>query len=124
MPIIKYLKKIESKFYLQECVLFSVYTSDYQFGVCQDCLEMLGVTSRPSSAVQFYLLSSARTAGGVGNCLSCVHMLGCGCCHSAGTVILSKVDVYRVIYINQPTFFNYYVIPKVSIYVTVLNLLS
>lgn len=86
----------------QECFSFSVYTSEYQFGLCREWLDQAyhGVTTGASNGV------AAPSGGGAQqckscmrhlNCSSCVHTLGCGWCHSTenpiqGTCVQGDFD--------------------------------
>lgn len=77
----------------QECFSFSVYTSEYQFGLCREWLDQAyhGVTTGPSTSVSVSSGGGAQQCKWCGrhtNCSSCVHTLGCGWCHSADNPIL------------------------------------
>ncbi|KAE8741134.1 hypothetical protein FOCC_FOCC013392 [Frankliniella occidentalis] len=76
----------------QECFSFSVYTSEYQFGICREWLDQAyhGVAAGPTSAVAVPSGGGAQQCKWCGrhtNCSSCVHTLGCGWCHSADNPI-------------------------------------
>ncbi|XP_034236737.1 multiple epidermal growth factor-like domains protein 8 [Thrips palmi] len=71
----------------QECFSFSVYTSEYQFGLCREWLDQTyhGVTTGPSNGVAVPPGEGAQQCKSCMrhlNCSSCVHTLGCGWCHS------------------------------------------
>ncbi|XP_050462738.1 multiple epidermal growth factor-like domains protein 8 [Cataglyphis hispanica] len=65
----------------RECFSFSVYTSEYQFGLCREWMDqagLMGVTSRSSSLTGDQCKSCSRHS----NCSSCLHSLSCGWCYS------------------------------------------
>lgn len=64
---------------LQECFLFSVYTSQYQFGSCREWIDQsqMGTSAvhhTPARAQQ------CRACHAHSNCSSCLRTLGCGWC--------------------------------------------
>ncbi|GLH01298.1 Laminin subunit alpha [Gryllus bimaculatus] len=83
----------------QECFSFSVYTSEYQFGLCREWVDQVYSTGYPSSSSY-----QQRTGGGIKpaigndneqckscsrhtNCSSCLHTLSCGWCYDTNNPI-------------------------------------
>ncbi|XP_046588912.1 multiple epidermal growth factor-like domains protein 8 isoform X1 [Neodiprion lecontei] len=67
----------------QECFSFSVYTSEYQFGLCREWMDqagLMGITSRSSSTLTG--IDQCKSCGRHANCSSCLHSLSCGWCYS------------------------------------------
>ncbi|XP_066597515.1 multiple epidermal growth factor-like domains protein 8 isoform X2 [Prorops nasuta] len=66
----------------QECFSFSVYTSEYQFGLCREWMDqagLMGVTSRSDSLSGN---DQCKSCSRHSNCTSCLHSLSCGWCYS------------------------------------------
>lgn len=66
----------------RECFSFSVYTSEYQFGLCREWMDqagLMGVTSRSSSLTGN---DQCKSCSRHSNCSSCLHSLSCGWCYS------------------------------------------
>lgn len=73
----------------QQCFSFSVYTTEYQFGLCREWLDQVVSPGSGSNAIE---RSSPASAGAVlsrsqcksceshSNCSSCLQSLGCGWC--------------------------------------------
>ncbi|KYM76277.1 Multiple epidermal growth factor-like domains protein 8 [Atta colombica] len=67
----------------QECFSFSVYTSEYQFGLCREWMDqagLMGVTSRSGSSLTGN--DQCKSCSRHSNCSSCLHSLSCGWCYS------------------------------------------
>ncbi|KAK0091776.1 hypothetical protein PV326_002712 [Microctonus aethiopoides] len=67
----------------QECFSFSVYTSEYQFGLCREWMDqagLMGVTSRTGSSLSGN--DQCKSCSRHTNCTSCLHSLSCGWCYS------------------------------------------
>ncbi|XP_015121638.1 multiple epidermal growth factor-like domains protein 8 [Diachasma alloeum] len=67
----------------QECFSFSVYTSEYQFGLCREWMDqagLMGVTSRSGSSLTGN--DQCKSCNRHSNCTSCLHSLSCGWCYS------------------------------------------
>ncbi|XP_076675324.1 multiple EGF like domains 8 isoform X3 [Andrena cerasifolii] len=73
----------------QECFSFSVYTSEYQFGLCREWMDqagLMGVTSRSGSSLTGN--DQCKSCSRHTNCSSCLHSLSCGWCYSLENPIL------------------------------------
>ncbi|XP_015608730.1 multiple epidermal growth factor-like domains protein 8 isoform X2 [Cephus cinctus] len=73
----------------QECFSFSVYTSEYQFGLCREWLDqagLMGVTSRSGSSLTGN--DQCKSCSRHTNCSSCLHSLSCGWCYSLENPIM------------------------------------
>ncbi|XP_043275705.1 multiple epidermal growth factor-like domains protein 8 isoform X2 [Venturia canescens] len=67
----------------EECFSFSVYTSEYQFGLCREWMDqagLMGVTSRTGSSLTGN--DQCKSCSRHINCTSCLHSLSCGWCYS------------------------------------------
>ena len=67
----------------EECFSFSVYTSEYQFGLCREWMDqagLMGVTSRTGSSLSGN--DQCKSCSRHTNCTSCLHSLSCGWCYS------------------------------------------
>lgn len=75
----------------QECFSFSVYTSEYQFGLCREWTDqagLMGVTSRSGSSLSGN--DQCKSCSRHTNCSSCLHSLSCGWCYSLENPILGN----------------------------------
>ncbi|XP_058808805.1 multiple epidermal growth factor-like domains protein 8 isoform X2 [Phymastichus coffea] len=73
----------------QECFSFSVYTSEYQFGLCREWTDqagLMGVTTRGSSSLTGD--DQCKSCSRHSNCSNCLHSLSCGWCYSLDNPIL------------------------------------
>ncbi|XP_076283094.1 multiple EGF like domains 8 isoform X4 [Lasioglossum baleicum] len=73
----------------QECFSFSVYTSEYQFGLCREWMDqagLMGVTSRSGSSLTGN--DQCKSCSRHTNCSNCLHSLSCGWCYSLENPIL------------------------------------
>ncbi|XP_076755978.1 multiple EGF like domains 8 [Xylocopa sonorina] len=73
----------------QECFSFSVYTSEYQFGLCREWMDqagLMGVTSRSGSSLTGN--DQCKSCSRHTNCSSCLHSLSCGWCYSLENPIM------------------------------------
>lgn len=73
----------------QECFSFSVYTSEYQFGLCREWMDqagLMGVTSRSGSSLTGN--DQCKSCTRHTNCSSCLHSLSCGWCYSLENPII------------------------------------
>ncbi|XP_043511947.1 multiple epidermal growth factor-like domains protein 8 isoform X2 [Frieseomelitta varia] len=73
----------------QECFSFSVYTSEYQFGLCREWMDqagLMGVTSRSGSSLTGN--DQCKSCSRHTNCSSCLHSLSCGWCYSLENPII------------------------------------
>ncbi|XP_046832865.1 multiple epidermal growth factor-like domains protein 8 isoform X2 [Vespa crabro] len=73
----------------QECFSFSVYTSEYQFGLCREWMDqagLMGVTSRSGSSLTSN--DQCKSCSRHTNCSSCLHSLSCGWCYSLENPIM------------------------------------
>lgn len=74
----------------QECFSFSVYTSEYQFGLCREWMDqagLMGVTSRSGSSL-LTGVDQCKSCGRHTNCSSCLNSLSCGWCYSQDNPII------------------------------------
>ncbi|KAF7989739.1 hypothetical protein HCN44_008413 [Aphidius gifuensis] len=75
-----------------ECFSFSVYTSEYQFGLCREWMDqagLMGVTSRSATS----LISGndqCKSCNRHTNCTSCLHSLSCGWCYNIDNPIIGS----------------------------------
>ncbi|XP_028050046.1 multiple epidermal growth factor-like domains protein 8 isoform X7 [Monomorium pharaonis] len=68
----------------RECFSFSVYTSEYQFGLCREWMDqagLMGVTSRSGDS-SLTGSDQCKSCSRHSNCSSCLHSLSCGWCYS------------------------------------------
>ena len=79
---------------LQECFSFSVYTSEYQFGLCREWLDQAnsyqqrrGIAASNKSGVQ-QISQQCKSCSRHANCSSCLQNLNCGWCYSVENPIL------------------------------------
>ncbi|XP_026667029.1 multiple epidermal growth factor-like domains protein 8 isoform X3 [Ceratina calcarata] len=73
----------------QECFSFSVYTSEYQFGLCREWMDqagLMGVTSRSGSSLTGN--DQCKSCSRHTNCSNCLHSLSCGWCYSLENPIM------------------------------------
>lgn len=78
----------------QECFSFSVYTSEYQFGLCREWMDQANThqqqlgfgTSNKSALMQ--ASQQCKSCSRHANCSSCLQNLGCGWCYSVENPIL------------------------------------
>lgn len=75
----------------RQCFSFSVYTSEYQFGMCREWLDR---ASAPSTAVSIGDPETTRRGGQCKacsrhiQCATCLRSMGCGWCHSFANPIV------------------------------------
>ncbi|XP_023245420.1 multiple epidermal growth factor-like domains protein 8 [Copidosoma floridanum] len=76
----------------KECFSFSVYTSEYQFGLCREWTDqagLMGITSRSSSSsLALSGNDQCKSCSRHTNCSNCLHSLSCGWCYSLENPIL------------------------------------
>lgn len=77
----------------QQCFSFSVYTSEYQFGLCREWLDQISpISSTPSPIDGHYIPShkadQCKSCQSHTNCSTCLTTLSCGWCYSAENPIL------------------------------------
>lgn len=75
----------------KECFSFSVYTSEYQFGLCREWMDqagLMGVTSRSGSSISGN--DQCKSCNRHTNCTSCLHSLSCGWCYSIDNPIIGS----------------------------------
>lgn len=80
----------------QQCFSFSVYTSEYQFGLCREWLDQISPphTPTPSPQENHYMpahrADQCKSCQSHTNCSTCLKSLSCGWCYSAENPILGK----------------------------------
>lgn len=77
----------------QQCFSFSVYTSEYQFGLCREWLDLKSpISPTPSPQDGFYLPShranQCKSCQSHTNCSMCLSTLSCGWCYSTENPIM------------------------------------
>ncbi|XP_050307632.1 multiple epidermal growth factor-like domains protein 8 [Anthonomus grandis grandis] len=69
----------------QKCFSFSVYTSEYQFGLCREWLDQAFplITAHENSSLTIKPQNQCKACAAHTNCTSCLSSLSCGWCHEA-----------------------------------------
>ncbi|CAG2056404.1 unnamed protein product [Timema podura] len=71
----------------QECFSFSIYTSEYQFGLCREWLDQAQNNNHHLQQSLVRSTQQCKSCSSHTNCSSCLHTLGCGWCYSVGNPI-------------------------------------
>nr|CAD7427121.1 unnamed protein product [Timema monikensis] len=71
----------------QECFSFSIYTSEYQFGLCREWLDQAQNNNHHLQQSLVRGTQQCKSCSSHTNCSSCLHTLGCGWCYSVGNPI-------------------------------------
>lgn len=74
----------------QQCFSFSVYTSEYQFGLCREWLDQIPLTSQEVSVVLAQRADQCKSCQSHSNCSTCLSSLSCGWCYNALNPIEGK----------------------------------
>lgn len=69
----------------QKCFSFSVYTSEYQFGLCREWLDQAFplITAHENSSLTPKPQEQCKACTAHTNCSACLSALSCGWCHDA-----------------------------------------
>ncbi|ENN77377.1 hypothetical protein YQE_06202, partial [Dendroctonus ponderosae] len=69
----------------QKCFSFSVYTSEYQFGLCREWLDQAFplITAHENSSLTHKPQEQCKACAAHSNCSACLSALSCGWCHDA-----------------------------------------
>ncbi|XP_060517960.1 multiple epidermal growth factor-like domains protein 8 isoform X2 [Cylas formicarius] len=69
----------------QQCFSFSVYTSEYQFGLCREWLDQAFplITTHENSSITPKIQEQCKSCSMHSNCSTCLGSLSCGWCYSS-----------------------------------------
>ncbi|XP_065078697.1 multiple epidermal growth factor-like domains protein 8 [Ochlerotatus camptorhynchus] len=70
-----------------QCFSFSVYTSEYQFGLCREWLDQTMPTPTSSGQLPNQPVQQCKSCGSHKNCSQCLRSLSCGWCYDADNPI-------------------------------------